>query len=157
MQTVDVYIGTDLRGPAKGTGRVMYAMWTRLKNGSEKESKRIAEFDNTTESDLVLRGIWDALQRLNFACSVVIHTECTYVAASIENHWPEAWQENSWRNSKGKEIKDALIWGMILQELEESGHEITVQTGKHTWSHWMYWDIPLEKAIKGTFIEIKNK
>ena len=157
MQTVEIFIGTSLRGPAKGVGRVMYLMRTKLKSGADKESApEIAEYDNATESRLVLYAIRDAIGRLKYACKVVIHTECEYVAAAIEQHWPEAWQENAWKSSKGKEVKDAVLWSMILQDLEESGHELTAERGKHEWSQWMQWNMPITKAYKDTFYKVEK-
>lgn len=82
LKVVDIFIGTTLRGSAKGSGRVMYIMRTTRKNGSDYEAApQIAEYDDTTESESVLRAIRDALQRLHYACTVVIHTECSNVAA----------------------------------------------------------------------------
>lgn len=80
MKVVDIFIGTTLRGSAKGSGRVMYIMRTKKKNGSDYEAApQIAEYDDITESASVLYAIRDALQRLNYACTVVIHTECSNV------------------------------------------------------------------------------
>ena len=74
LKVVDIFIGTTLRGSAKGSGRVMYIMRTKRKNGSDYEAApQIAEYDDTTESASVLYAIRDALQRLNYACTVVIH------------------------------------------------------------------------------------
>ena len=84
LKVVDIFIGTTLRGSAKGSGRAMYIMRTKRKNGSDYEAApQIVEYDNTTESESVLRAIRDALQRLHYACTVVIHTECSNVAAAI--------------------------------------------------------------------------
>lgn len=117
----------------------------------------MAEYDDATESRLVLYAIRDALGRLNFACTVVIHTECEYVAAAIEQHWPEDWQENGWKNSKKKEVKDAALWSMILQELEETGHELVAEPGKHEFSQWMQFQIPLARAYKDIFCKMEKE
>ena len=85
LKVVDIFIGTTLRGSAKGSGRVMYIMRTTRKNGSDYEAApQIAEYDDTTESESVLRAIRDALQRLHYACTVVIHTECSNAALAGE-------------------------------------------------------------------------
>ena len=154
MQTVDIYIGTSLRGRAKGAGRVMYVMWAKLQSGKVKESDpEVAEYDDATESRLVLYAIKDALIRTNYACRVVIYTECDYVAAAINQHWPEEWQKNNWK-SKGKDVKDAVLWSMILQELEESGHQLEAEKEKHTWSEWMRWNFPMTKPLKSVFKKV---
>jgi len=93
----------------------------------------------------------DALQRLNYACSVVVHTECNYIAAAVNNRWPEAWRMNGWKNGKGKEVKDADLWEMIFEEMEEGGHELLAIPGKHEFSHWMAWNLPLVRAWQDVF------
>ena len=57
LKVVDIFIGTTLRGSAKGSGRAMYIMRTKRKNGSDYEAApQIVEYDNTTESESVLPG-----------------------------------------------------------------------------------------------------
>lgn len=158
MTTVEVFIGTSLRGPARGTGRTMYLMRTKKRNGEDHESiPEVAEYEDTTESRLVLYAVKEAIGRLNFACEVVIHTECDYVAAAVNQKWPEGWQENGWKSSKGKEVKDAELWGSIMQILEESGHELKAEPGKHEWSQWMAWKMPLATALREIFTKIPKE
>ena len=131
---------------------MIYLMRTKLKNGADYESApEVAEYDESTESSLVLYALRDALGRMNFACRVVVHTECNYVAAAIEQHWPEMWQANDWKNRRHTEVKDSVLWCMILQEMEESGHEIIADKGKHEFSHLMAWRMPLAKALREVF------
>lgn len=112
LKVVDIFIGTTLRGSAKGSGRAMYIMRTKRKNGSDYEAApQIVEYDNTTESESVLRAIRDALQRLHYACTVVIHTECSNVAAAITQHWPEKWQRDGWKSAKGNHGEECCPMG----------------------------------------------
>lgn len=133
-------------------------MKTVKRNGEPHESDlEIAEYDEATESRLTLYAIRDALTHMNFACRLVIHTECDYVAAAINQHWPQGWQENSWRTSKQKEVKDAELWSMILEDLEELGHILEAEKEKHSWSEWMRWNLPLKNALKGVFIKVPKE
>ena len=76
LKVVDIFIGTTLRGSAKGSGRVMYIMRTKRKNGSDYEAApQIAEYDDTTESASVLYAIRDALQRLNLSLIHILPLE----------------------------------------------------------------------------------
>ena len=132
LKVVDIFIGTTLRGSAKGSGRVMYIMRTTRKNGSDYEAApQIAEYDDTTESESVLRAIRDALQRLHYACTVVIHTECSNVAAAITQHWPEKWQQ-----------------------VEDGGHILLAESEKHEYAEWMRFNLPLKRALKDIFTEV---
>lgn len=136
----------------------MYILRTRLESGKDYESvPEIAEFDNSTESRLVLYAVRDALNHMNYACNIVIHTECDYVAAAINRHWPEEWRKNGWKNSKDKEAKDAVLWSMILEELEESGHELTAEKGKHEWTEWMRWNMPLAAPLRDIFKKTRRE
>ena len=158
MKTVEIYIGTDLRGPAKGEGKVIYIMRMRRQKRKDHESQpAIRAVDDVTESCLILYALWDALQRFNFACDVVIYTECSYVAAAINNMWPDAWRENSWRNARGQQVKNWGLWEMILRELEETGHTIRAVPGKHEFSNWMRCNIPNLPAEKDVFTAVEPK
>lgn len=155
LKVVDIFIGTTLRGSAKGSGRVMYIMRTTRKNGSDYEAApQIAEYDDTTESESVLRAIRDALQRLHYACTVVIHTECSNVAAAITQHWPEKWQQDGWKSAKGNPVKNAVLWEMLLQEVEDGGHILLAESEKHEYAEWMRFNLPLKRALKDIFTEV---
>lgn len=105
----------------------------------------------------MLYALRDAIARLNFACRVVVHTECSYVAAAITQRWPEAWQRNGWKNSHGGEARDAVLWSLILQDIEDSGHELEAEGGKHEYSQWMAWNMPLARAYKDTFFKLPKE
>lgn len=132
-------------------------MKTKRKSGNDFESTpEIAEYEEATESRLVLYCIRDALQRMNYACEVRIRTECNYVAAAINNHWIEAWQENNWKNSRGEEVKDSILWSAIIQEVEENGHQMTAEQGKHEYSEWMTWKMQITQTLTGVFKKVKE-
>ena len=155
LKVVDIFIGTTLRGSAKGSGRVMYIMKTKRKNGSDYEAApQIAEYDDTTESASVLYAIRDALQRLNYACTVVIHTECSNVAAAIQQHWPEKWRRDGWKSARGNDVKNAILWEMLLQEVEDGGHILLAESEKHEYAEWMRFNLPLKRALKDIFTEV---
>lgn len=156
MRLVEIYIGTSLRGSAKGTGKVLYMLRSKRKNGEDHEKKAITERDDATESHLVLYGLRDALRRTNFACEVVVYTECAYVAAAINNKWYCAWQENNWQNGRKKPVKDADLWRDILEVLEDTGHEMSAKPGKNEFSAWMQGNIPRIHANKDTFTDIEE-
>lgn len=157
MQLVELYIGTSLRGPERGTGKTLYMLRSKLKNGEDYEKKAIAERDDATESRLVLHALKDALQRINFACEVVVFTECTYVAAAINNKWPCAWKGNNWQNGRKQQVKDAELWRDIMEILDDTGHELSTRAGKHEFSLWMQSNIPRIHANKDTFSEVKEE
>lgn len=157
MKQVDVFVTASIRGPARGTGRVMYIMRTQKKSGGDYESKpAIAEYDEATESRLVLYAVRDALQRLKYDCRVTIYTESLYIKSVLENHWLEEWERKGWKNAKGKEIQDSILWSQIYQLLDETGHELTAEHSSHEFTQWMRWKMQLVHAYKDVFWEVKE-
>ncbi len=157
MQRVDIYIGTSLRGPAKGEGRVIYTMKTKRGNGADYESlPSMAAYQEATEARLVLYALRDALRRMNYACEVMVHTESAYIASAIQNRWHQEWRAGGWKNSKGREVKDSALWGDILNELEEGGHELEADAGKHEYSEWMRWKMELSQPLYDVFTKIRG-
>lgn len=102
----------------------------------------------------VLYAIRDALQRLNYACTVVIHTECSNVAAAISQGWPEKWRRNGWKSARGNDVKNAILWEMVLQQIEDGGHILLVESEKHEYAEWMRFNLPLKRALKDIFAEV---
>lgn len=136
---------------------MMYLMRTKRDNGADYESlPSVAEYDDATEGMLVLLALRDALQRMNYACRIAVHTESTYITAAIEKHWPEAWERNGWKNARGKEVRDSILWSQIHQMQEESGHILSAECGSHEYAHWMRFQMPLAPAYKDIFSEVRE-
>ena len=45
MRTVEIYVGTTLRGSGKGVGKGMYIMQSRMPDGRVHEKKAAVEID----------------------------------------------------------------------------------------------------------------
>ena len=157
MRTVEIYVGTTLRGSAKGVGRGMYIMQSRMPDGRVHEKKAAVEIDGGTESRLVLYCLRDSLSRFRYACRVTVYTECTYIAAAINNRWPEAWREKGWTNGKGEKVRDPGLWRDILWHLEDTGHEVSAVAGKHEFSGWMRVNLPKLYAPRDVFGEVDEE
>lgn len=126
-------------------------------DGREHESKaEVAEYEDATESRLVLYGIREALQRLKFACEIVVHTECAYIAGAIEQNWPEEWEKKNWKNSRGETVKDSVLWSQIWQTVTEEGHQMRAVEGRHEYSELMRYKMHLAPAFQDSFWQIKD-
>ena len=137
MKSVEIYIGTTLRGSAKGIGKGIYIMRAHLAEDRVHEKMAAVEIDGATESRLSLYCLRDSLARFLYACEVTVYTECTYVAAAINSRWPESWREKDWMTGRGARVKDAGLWRDILWHLEDTGHTIHAVPGKHEFGDWM--------------------
>ena len=155
LKRVDIYIGTSIRGPNRGTGRCVYVMKSTKKNGEPYESApEIAQYEDATENRLIIYAIREALNRLNYACEVVIHTESRYTAAVFNQHWLEEWQRNGWKNKRHKDVVDSGLWMVIQQEIEKSGHLMQAETGKHEFSDWMRWKLAVVQERNNEFSKV---
>ncbi len=117
----------------------------------------MAEYDETTERKLILYAVRDALNRLKYSCSVTVHTECEYIASVLMQGWLDRWQRNGWKSSRGREVKDAVLWSMLLQDLEETGHVLTAVAEKHEYSEWMRWNMQIAQTYKETFCRMEKR
>lgn len=133
----------------------MYVMKCQRADGREYETKaEIAEYEEATESRLALYAIREALGRMNYACEITIHTECGYVAAAIRQGWLRAWERKNWKNSRGEEVKDSILWSQIYQETEENGHILKAEVGRHEYSDLMRYRMRKAYADQNVFGEI---
>lgn len=157
MRQVDIYITAGIRGPARGDARVMYLMRTKRNDGSDHESlPSVAGYAGVTEARLVLLALRDALQRMRYACRIVIHTESAYIASAVNNRWMEAWERHGWKNARGKEVRDSTLWSQVCQLTDEAGHELCAECGSHEYSHWMRFQMPLADAKEDIFSEVRE-
>ena len=157
MKLVEIYIGTTLRGSARGTGKGIYIMRTHLAGDRVHEKMAAVEIGGATESRLSLYCLRDSLSRFRYACEVVVYTECTYIAAAINSRWPEAWREKGWMTGRGAKVKDAGLWRDILWHLEDTGHELRAEPGKHEFSNWMRVNLPRLYAPRDIFGEVASE
>lgn len=118
------------------------------------EKKAAVEIDGGTESRLVLYCLRDSLARFQYACEIVVYTECTYIAAAINSRWPETWREKDWTNGKKARVKDSGLWRDILWHLEDTGHQLRAEAGKHTFTDWMRVNLPRLYAPRDVFGEV---
>lgn len=154
MKPVEIYIGTTLRGSARGIGKGMYIMRARLAGDRAYEKMSAVEIDGGTESRLVLYCLRDSLARFRYACEVSVYTECTYVAAAVNSRWAEGWKGNGWTTGRGSRVKDAGLWRDILWQLEDTGHTLRAVAGKHEFSGWMRANLPRLYAPRDIFGEV---
>lgn len=132
-------------------------MQTPLAGGGVHEKKAAVEIDGATESRLVLYCLRDSLARFRYACEVRVYTECTYIAAAVNNRWPETWREKDWTNGRGARVKDSGLWRDILWHLEDTGHEIRAESGKHGFSDWMRVNLLRLYAPRDVFGEVNEE
>ncbi len=127
MKHVDLYIVTSIRGPKKKDGRYLYELHTTKANGEpyEKGNKDTMEWHkDTTENQLTLFALEEALCRIHFPCRLHIWLDSPYVTSVLQNNWIDQWKQNNWTTARGKPVKDAPTWESVSEKI--GVHELTI-------------------------------
>lgn len=75
----------------------------------------------TTNNQMELTAVIQALQAIKRPCPIRIHTDSKYVRDGITG-WIHGWKKNGWRTAAKKPVKNAELW-QALDELV-SQHDI---------------------------------
>lgn len=128
LKTVNLYIETDLHGPRRADGMVMYILETQTTKGTATRDKLIP-IPATTEHHLVLEALEDAMTRINQTCQVEVYLQDRYVADAIDSGLVQQWQIRDWQTAKGKPVTDADLWAAIAGHLRK--HIVTLHPAEH--------------------------
>ncbi|MCL2540328.1 MAG: ribonuclease HI [Firmicutes bacterium] len=108
MKNIEIYTDGACSGNpgAGGWGAVLiYA-------GREKE---ISGFQaDTTNNRMELMAVIKALEAITEPCNIKLYSDSAYVINAFKEGWLEAWQQNSWRTSTKKEVKNPDLWQALL-------------------------------------------
>jgi ribonuclease HI len=63
----------------------------------------------TTNNRMELMAAIQALEALNSACELELHTDSQYLREGITS-WINRWKENGWRTADRKPVKNAELW-----------------------------------------------
>lgn len=144
MKTVHIYIDTSIKGPRRRDGEVLYIMAFEAANGKTADVGNRIKREDTTENQLTIVALEEALKRLNTACRLVLHLECGYAAAVLQNRWYEQWRYNGWMSTRNEPICDAEIWQSIQYLLNAQEFEVVLKQ-EHTYRDWMRRELGKEK------------
>lgn len=97
---------------------------------------RTIDRENSTENQLTIAALEEALRRIREPCELEIYIECHYIAATLQAHRQDEWYENGWITARGAEVKDAEIWKSIRAQLLRHSYEV-FERQPHTYREWM--------------------
>ena len=85
-----------------------------------KEHKKILKGgkEKTTNNEMELLAVLEALKKLKEPCEVEIYTDSKYVANSI-NDWIHNWSKNNWSSGIKKGIKHIDKWKELYELLKK--------------------------------------
>lgn len=145
---VKIFIESTWKGPAKRDG---VAMWlVECMRGDEPITRQgFVHLENGTEIRANLMCIINAFHILRKPCSALVFTQCEHILNTVQNHWHIQWQKNDWHNAKGKPVKNADLWEMLIEKARP--HSYSMAAGHHEYSNVM------QAAVNKEFEQWKEK
>ena len=86
-------------------------------NGKERELSGVAE--NTTNNQMELTAVVEALSMLKEECEVDLYSDSAYVVNAFQQNWIDSWLKNNWRNSQKKPVANRELWEKLISLTEK--------------------------------------
>ena len=83
---------------------------------------------NTTNNEMELKSVVEALKLLKEPCNVNLYTDSAYVVNSINQKWIYGWCKNGWKNSKKQSVANIDLWKKLLELMHI--HNVTINKVK---------------------------
>lgn len=144
MRQVDIYLDTSIRGPRRANGGYMYILAYKTTKGTA-DCGNYKRLEDTTQNQLNLKALEEALGRLNGPCELTIWTDCKYIASALNSKWYEAWGANDWKTAKGQNVSDAETWIKVIDLLAIHSFKLRYNES-HEYKAWMKKEI--ERKVK---------
>ena len=128
MHEVSIFIESTWRGPARRDG---VAMWlVECKRGDRLDTRQgFVHVKEGTETQGNLMAMINAFCNLKKPCKALVFTKC------MQQEWPKEWQESGWINAKGKPVKNAELWKMLIEK--GKSHTYTLKDDHHEYENVM--------------------
>ncbi len=110
MKIVDIY--TD--GACSGNPGVGGYCAILIYNGVEKVVS--GSMQQTTNNQMEVLAVINGLKALKEPCVVNLYSDSQYVVDAFNKGWIISWQNNYWRTSNKKEVKNKELWIELLAE-----------------------------------------
>lgn len=145
---VRIFIESSWRGPSKRDGVAMWLVEC-MKSGEPHTRQGFIHLEDGTEAQGCLMAMINAFHILKKPCQASVFTQCEHILNTIQNHWHIQWQKNDWHNAKGKPVKNAELWKMLMEK--SLPHAYAVHRGHHEYSNVMQAEVAKElEAWKST-------
>ena len=77
---------------------------------------------HTTNNRMELRAALEALRAIDDSASVTLHTDSAYLSNAFNEGWLDSWQNNNWKTSSNKDVKNKGLWKALLKQADR--HDI---------------------------------
>ncbi|MBU6339837.1 MAG: ribonuclease HI [Rickettsiales bacterium] len=112
---IEIYTdGSCLGNPGNGG-------WGAILLYKEHQKKISGGKKDTTNNQMELQAVIEALKILKRSAKIIIHTDSQYVKNGLTT-WIFNWKKNGWRTADKKPVKNLELWQEL--DLESTKHDI---------------------------------
>ena len=142
-QEINLYIAIQAHGPRRRDGTYIWLL-ERIKENGVPDPRTLHQMgtrENTIDRDLVMEAIVEALDRVREGNEVTIILHPMYLAETIpapwKNGWVDSWEKSGWKNAKGDEIENAVLWKKCKAALNSKNAIFGQRYAGNAYKDWM--------------------
>ena len=80
-------------------------------------------YPNTTNNKMELLGVITGIEYIKVPSRIDVYSDSSYVIKAFNDKWLDKWQEDNWKSSSGKPVKNVEYWKRLLSAIRP--HMIT--------------------------------
>ena len=111
MKNVDIYTDGCCKGNPGPGG------WGAVLIYKQHISEISGGCKNTTNNQMEITGVIEAVKLLKEPCNLTIHTDSQYVVNSFEKGWLDKWVSENFKSSDGNDRPNTNLWRELLKLL----------------------------------------
>jgi ribonuclease HI len=92
--------------------------WGAILMFKEHEKKISGGSKETTNNQMEIRAVIEALKTIKKPAEIIINTDSKYVMDGITK-WINGWKKNGWRTADRKPVKNSELWQELDQEVSK--------------------------------------
>ena len=96
--------------------------WGAILMFKEHEKKISGGLKETTNNQMEIRAVIEALKIIKKSSQIIINTDSKYVMDGITK-WINGWKKNGWRTADRKPVKNSELWQELDQEVNRHNIE----------------------------------
>jgi len=96
--------------------------WGAILMFKEHEKKISGGLKETTNNQMEIRAVIEALKSIKKPSEIIINTDSKYVMDGITK-WINGWKKNGWRTAERKPVKNSELWHELDEEVNRHNIE----------------------------------
>lgn len=143
---INIFIQTNLKGPAKREGRFIFVLQLVCNNGKTAELTCGGMLSNVGENELFLVALIEALSHIRKSSDITFYVENKYFINTYLNGWLNDWKKLGWRKENGAALANVMLWQRVDELL--LGHVVSFdQTGENEFCRWLKSELLVPSSV----------